>query len=121
MNRGFKMTGNGHGISIEKASMSYIFDQQIKSGDGELIRLEIKLGKIEHVDLHIGSTHAILGRPSNHLTDLMAEKMGLKRIHVEATCESFIKAKQKQKNVLKYVDFKAKEPGSKGFDLSSIK
>ena len=35
---------------------------------------------------------------------------------------SCIKAKQKQKNVPKYVDFKATEPGDKVvFDLSSIK
>ena len=31
MNRGFKMTGNGNGITIEKESTSYMFDQQIKS------------------------------------------------------------------------------------------
>ena len=37
MNRGFKMTGNGDRITIEKASTSYTFDQQVKSGDGELI------------------------------------------------------------------------------------
>ena len=48
--------------------------------------------------------------------------MGLKRVHVEATCESCIKAKQKQKNVPKWVDFKAEEPAGKVFfDLSSIK
>ena len=101
MNRGFKITGNGHRIIIEKVSTSYIFDQQIKSSDRDLIGLEIKLGKIEYVNLHIGSTDAILGHPSNQLTNLMAEKKGLKRIHVEATCESCIKAKQKQKNVPK--------------------
>ena len=66
MNRGFKKTGNGHRITIEKASTSYIFYQHIKSGDGELIRLEIELGKTEYVNLDIGSTHAILGHPSNH-------------------------------------------------------
>ena len=91
------------------------FDEQIKSGDGELIGLEIELGKIERANLHIGSTHAILGHPSNQLTNQMAEKMGLKRIHVEAMCESCIKAKQKQKNKPKYVDFKATEPESKVF------
>ena len=46
--------------------------------------------------------------------------MGLKRIHMEATCESCIKAKQKQKNEPKYVDFKADEPGGNFFHLSSI-
>ena len=65
MSRGFKMTGNGDGIIIEKASMSYTFDQQIQSGDGELVGLEIKLGKIEPANLHIGSMLAILGHPSN--------------------------------------------------------
>ena len=39
INRGFEMTKNGHGITIEKASTSYTFDQRIKSSDGELIRL----------------------------------------------------------------------------------
>ena len=73
-------------------------------------------------NLHIGSTHAILGHPSNELTYETAGKMGLKRIHVEAMCESCIKAKQKQKNIPKYVDFKATEPGGKVFfDLSIIK
>ena len=78
-----------------------------KNGDRKLIELEIKLGKIEYTNLHIGSTHAILRHPSNHLTNLPAEKMGLKMIHVEATYERCIKAKQKQKNLPKYVDFKA--------------
>ena len=40
MNRGFKMTGNRDGITIEKASTSYAFDQRIKSGDGELVGLK---------------------------------------------------------------------------------
>ena len=91
------MTGNGDGITIEKVSTSYTFDQRIKSGDRELIGLEIELGKIEYANLHIGNTHAILGHPSNHITNLTAEKMGLKRIHVQATCESCLKAKRKQK------------------------
>ena len=77
MNRGFKITGNGHRINIEKASTSYTFDQRTKSGEGELIGLEIELGKIEYADLHIiGSMHTILDHPSNHLTNLMAEKIG---------------------------------------------
>ena len=70
MNRGFKMTGNGQLITIEKASTSYMFDQQIKSGDGDLIGLEIKLGKIEYKNLHFRSTHAILGHASNHLSKI---------------------------------------------------
>ena len=115
MNKGFKMIGNGNRITIEKASTSYAFDQCIKSGDGELIRLDIELGKIEYANLHIGSLHANLGHPSNHLTNLKAEKMELKRIHVEATCESCIKAKQKQKNVPKYADFKAEKLRGKVF------
>ena len=49
--------------------MSYTFDQRIISSDIELIGLEIKLGKIEHANLHIGSMHAILGHPSNQLTN----------------------------------------------------
>ena len=76
-----------------------------------MIGLELKLGKIEYANLHIGSTHAILGHPSNYLTNLTAKKMEIKRIHVKATSESCIKAKQKQKNVPKYVDFRAEEPG----------
>ena len=92
-----------------------------KSGDGELVGLKIELGKIKRVNLLIGSTHAILGHPSNELTNKTAGKIGLKGIHVKATCESCIKAKQKQKNIPKYVDFKATEPGGKVFfDLSSI-
>ena len=46
MNRGFKITGNGNGITIEIASTSYMFDQQIKSSDGELIGKEIKIEKL---------------------------------------------------------------------------
>ena len=87
MNRGFKMTGNGHGITIEKASIPSTFDQRIKSRHGELIGLEIELGKIEYANQDIGSMHAILRHPSNQLTNLTAERMGLKRIlvlHVRA-------------------------------------
>ena len=41
---------------------------------------------------------------------------------METTCESCIKAKQKQKNIPKYIDSKATKPGGKVFfDLSSIK
>ena len=69
MNRGFKMSRNGDGITIEKASTSYTFDQQIKCGDGELIGLEIKLEKTDYANLHIGSMHAILGHPSNQQTN----------------------------------------------------
>ena len=115
MNRGFKMTRNGHGINIEKASTSYTFDQHIKSCDRELIGLEVELGKMKYANLHIGSTHAILRHPRNHITNLMAEQMGLKRFHVEATCESYINANQKQKNVPKYIDFKVEESGGKVF------
>ena len=97
MNTGFKMTENGDGITIKKASTSYTFDECIKSDGGKLTGFKIELGKIEYVNLHVGSTHAIVGLPSIHLTNLTAEKMGLKRIHVEVTCESCIKAKQKQK------------------------
>ena len=68
------MTGNGEGISNEKASTSYTFDQQVKSSDRELIELEIKLEKIEYADLHIGRTHAFLGHPSYQLTNQTAEK-----------------------------------------------
>ena len=93
MNRGFKMTGDGDGITIKKASTSYKFDQRIKSGDGELVGLKIKPKKIDHVNLHIGSTHAFLGHPSNEVTNETTGKIGLKRIHVEASCESCIKAK----------------------------
>ena len=109
------MTRNGDRIKIEKASMSYMFDQQIKSSDRELIGLEIKLGKIEHANLHIGSMHDILRHSSNQLTKQTAEKMRLIRIHVETTCESCMKVKQKQKNKTKYVDFKANGPGGKVF------
>ena len=41
------MTGNEDRITIQKANTSYRFDQQIKSGEGELAGLKIKLGKIE--------------------------------------------------------------------------
>ena len=75
MNRGFKMTRDGDGITIQKASISYRYVQQNKSGDGELGGLKIKSGKIEHVNLHIGSMHAILGHPSNELTNEMAGKI----------------------------------------------
>ena len=89
MNKGFKMTGNLKGITIEKASMSYTNDQRIKSFDGELIGLEIELGKIGYANLYVGSTRTILGHPSYHLTNLMAEKWDLKgptwKLHVTAT------------------------------------
>ena len=45
------MTGNEEGITVEKESMPYTFDHHFKSGDGELIRLEIKLGKVECANL----------------------------------------------------------------------
>ena len=115
------MTGNREGITIGKESTSYTFDHRIKNSDGELIGLEIELGKVENANLYIGSTHAILGHSSNRSTNSTAEKLRLKMVHVEATRKSYIKTKQKQKNVPKHVDCKAEEPGGKVFfDMSSI-
>ena len=37
------MTRNEDGITIEKASTSYMFDQNIKIDDGKLIDLKIEL------------------------------------------------------------------------------
>ena len=57
--------------------------------------------------------HAILMHPSNYLTNQTAEKMGLKKVHMEAACESCMKTKQKQKNGPKSINFKAEELGEK--------
>ena len=45
MNRGFKMTGDGDGITIQKASTSCTFDQRIKSGNGEISRTKNRIRK----------------------------------------------------------------------------
>ena len=42
LNKGYKMTGNEKGISIQKFNRKYSFDQLIKSGDGELVGVEIE-------------------------------------------------------------------------------
>ena len=42
LNKGYKLTGNEKGISIQKLNRKYLFDQHIKSGDGELVGVEIE-------------------------------------------------------------------------------
>ena len=91
------MIGNKDGITIKKETASYIFNPCIESWDGEFIGIWIELRNMKYKNLHIWSTHAILGHPSNHLTNVTAEKMGLEKVNMEATCESFISTKQNKR------------------------
>ena len=78
--KGFTMTCSDMGIAINKESTSYTFDDHRKSGDRELIGIEIELGHMEYANLHIGSSHASIGHPSNYLKNLTAEKWDSKRL-----------------------------------------
>ena len=58
------MTGNEEWITLKKESTSDTFDHCIKGRDGELIGLEIELRHMAYANLHIRSSHTILGIPA---------------------------------------------------------
>ena len=85
-----------------------MFDQRIKSGDGKLAGIKIDICDVETAGVCRGSTHAILGHPCKHITNLTAKFLDLNKMMHDKICESYIKGKQHQKNVAKKVEFKAK-------------
>ena len=48
-----------------------MFDQCIKSGDGELAGIRIEIWDAETAGVCRGGTHTILEHPSKHITNLM--------------------------------------------------
>ena len=42
LNKGYKLRGNENSILIQKLNGKYLFNQHIKSGDGELVGVEIQ-------------------------------------------------------------------------------
>ena len=111
LNKGFKSNGNENGMIIRKENTEYMFDQRIKSGDGELAGIRIDIWDVETAGVCRGCTHAILGHPCKYITNLTAKFLDLNKMVHDKICESCIKGKQHQKNIAKKVEFKAKIPG----------
>ena len=98
-------------MTIRKGNTEYMFDQRIKSGDRELAGIRIDIWDVETAGVCRGCTHAILGNRCKHITNLTAEFLDLNKMVHDKICKSCIKRKQRQKNVAKKVEFKAKKPG----------
>ena len=121
LNKGFNLNGNENGMTIRRGNTEYMFDQHIKSRDRALAGIRIDIWDVETADVCRGCTHAILGHPCEHITNLIAIFLDLNKMVHDKICKSCIKGKQHQKNVAKKVEFKAKKPGNRVyFDISSI-
>ena len=59
-------------MTIRKANTVYMFNQYIKSGDGELEGIQIEIWSTETAGVCRGCTHVILGHPSGHITNMTA-------------------------------------------------
>ena len=101
LNKGYKMTGNEKGISIQKFNRKYSFDQLIKSGDGELVGVEIETTQTDATAICRGCTHAVFGHPSAETTNMTAKKLSLNIMPHDKICESCIMGKQRQKKYSK--------------------
>ena len=88
-------------MSIRKGNTEYMFDQRIKSGDRELAGIRIDIWDVETAGVCRGCTHAILGHPCKHITNLTAKFLDLNKMAHDEICKSCIKGKQCQKNVTK--------------------
>ena len=121
LSRGCKLTGNEKGISIQKLNGKYLFDQHIKSGDGELVGGEIVTTQTDVTAICRGCTHAVLGHPSVETTNMTAKKISLNNMPHEEICESCIMGKQRQKNIPKNTEIKAEKAGERiYFSISSF-
>ena len=113
--------GNKKGISIQKLNRKYLFDQHIKSRDGELVGVEIETLQTVITAMCRGCTHAVLGHPSADSTNMTAKKLNLNNMPHDEICESCIKGKQRQKNFPKETEFRAEKARERiYFNISSI-
>ena len=71
--QGYKLTGNKKGISIQKLNRKYLFDQHIKSRDGELVGVEIETLQTDTTTICRGCTHIVLEHPSSETTNMTAK------------------------------------------------
>ena len=83
-------------MTIRKANTGYMFDQHIKSGDGELVGIQIEIWNAEMEDVYRGCTHVILGHPSGHITKMTAKYLDLNKMELDKICQSYIRGKQCQ-------------------------
>ena len=121
LSKGYKLTGNEKGISIQKLNRKYLFDQHIKSRDGELVGVEIETLQTDMTAICRGYKHAVLGYPSAETTNMTAKKLSLNIKPHENICENCIMGKQRQKYIPKNTEFKAEKAGKRVyFDISSI-
>ena len=98
-----------------------MFNQSIKSGDGELVGIKIETQQVDIMAVCRGCTHAVLGHPSTETTNMTAKKLNQNIMPHDKICESYIKWKQCQKNIPKNMEEKAEKPGKwVYFDISSI-
>ena len=113
--------GNEKGISIQKFNRKYMFDQHIKSGDGELVGVEIVTTQTDVTAICRGCSHAVLGHPTTETTNMTAKKLSLNNMPHDKICENCIMGKQRQKNIPKNTEFKAEKAGERiYFDISRI-
>ena len=98
LNKGFKLNRNEKGMTIKKANTEYMFDQRIKSKDGELASIRIEIWDTKTAGVCRRCTHTILGHPSGHITNLTAKYLDLNKFEHDKICESCIRGKNVRKS-----------------------
>ena len=97
LNKGFKLNGKQDGMAIRKVNTECMFDQRINNGDGELVGIQIEVWDAEMAGICRRYTHAILGHPYTHVTNMTAKYLDLNTMHHKDIYKSCIKGRQRQK------------------------
>ena len=92
-----------------------MFDQHIKSGDGELAGIQIDTLQPDITTICRRCMHAVLGHPSTETTNMTAKIFFLNIMLHDKICESYIQEKQHQKNIPKKTELKAEKVGERVF------
>ena len=69
----YKLMGNKNGIANQKFNKKYLFDQRIKSRDGELVGIEIETQQVDMTAVCRGCMHAVFGHSSAETTNMTAK------------------------------------------------
>ena len=119
LDKGFKINENGNenGMTIRKGNTEYIFDQRIKSGEGELAGIRIDIWDVETASVCMGCTHAILGHTCKQITNLTAKFLDLNKIVHEKIAKVVVKENNVRKTSRKRWNLR---PKNRAIESTSI-
>jgi len=87
MAKGSKLSGEDIVISVEKNRVKFVFDHQIRSGQGKLLGIKVismdntnadNNGEKKRLKLSSKCAHSVLGHPGDNFTGSTADKFNFK-------------------------------------------